>query len=545
LRALAALGAVFASPQLRRLQLAWLGSIAGEFSFSVAISVYAYRQGGADAVGLVWLLRMVPAAVGAPFAALLGDRYRREWVMLAANLVRAAATAGTALLVWADAPAAPVYALGVVVALLSTIFWPAQAALLPALARTPGELTAANAASTTLEGIGSFVGPGLCGALLAATSIEAAFGATAVVFAVAALGLARVRGPEPGGASGEAGAVLRELFGGFRTVRSERPVRLLVATYGVWALVTGALNVLVVVTAIELLDLGEGGVGLLNAAIGIGGLVGAVAALAVARRRRLTGTLVLGMLVWSAPVALLAARPDALVAVALLGVAGAGYILMDISTLTLVQRVVPDEVRARVLGIIEGLWVGTIGLGAALTPAVIDLAGVRGALLGCGLVLPAFAVVALHGLRRIDAGDVPERELDVLRRVPFLEVLPEHALEALASAAIERTAEPGEAIVREREAGDRFYVVVRGMLEVTARGVRLSMLGPGSYFGEIALLRDVPRTATVRAVEPAELLALDRNDFLGAVSGYEPSATEADSVVRSRLRASLRLRRTL
>jgi MFS family permease len=545
LKALAALGAVFASPQLRRLQLAFLGSIAGEYSFSVAISVYAYRQGGADAVGLVWLLRMVPAAVGAPFAALLGDRYRRESVMLVGNLVRAAATAGTALLVWADAQAAPVYALGIVVALLSTIFWPAQAALLPALARTPGELTAANAASTTLEGIGSFVGPGLCGALLAATSIEEAFGATAAVFVLAALGLTRVRGPEPAGGSGKANAVLRELFGGFRAVRAEPPVRLLVTTYGVWALVTGALNVLVVVTAIELLDIGEGGVGLLNAAMGIGGLAGAVAALAVARRRRLTGALVIGMLVWSACVALLAVRPGAAGAVALLGVAGAGYILMDVATLTLVQRVVRDEVRARVLGIVEGLWVGAIGLGAALTPLVIDLAGVRGALVGCGLVLPVFALLALRGLRRIDAADVPERELGLLRRVPFLDVLPEPALEALAEAAVERHAEPGEAIVRERESGDRFYVVVSGAVEATARGVHLSTLGPGGYFGEIALLRDVPRTASVHAVEPTELLALDRSDFLGAVAGYEPSATEADTVVRSRLRSSLRLRRTV
>jgi MFS family permease len=192
--AFAALRAVFASPALRRLQLAWLGSIAGEFSYSVAFSVYAYRQGGAPAVGLVWLLRMIPAAIGAPFAALLGDRYPRERVMLAANVVRAAATAATALAILGDAPAAVVYGLGVVVALLSTIFWPAQAALLPSLARTPAELTAANTASTTLEGIGSFVGPALCGLLLAETSIELAFAATAGVFAASALALAAVRG---------------------------------------------------------------------------------------------------------------------------------------------------------------------------------------------------------------------------------------------------------------------------------------------------------------------------------------------------------------
>jgi MFS family permease len=542
---LAALGAVFASPTLRRLQLAWLGSIAGEFSFSVAISVYAYRQGGAGAVGLVWLLRMVPAAVGAPFAALLGDRYPRQRVMLVANLVRAAATACTAVAILADSPPAPVYALGIVVALLSTIFWPAQAALLPTLARTPAELTAANAASTTLEGIGSFVGPALCAVLLAETSIELAFAATAVVFAAAALVLSSVHAPAPAGAQPAAGAVLSELFSGFEVVAVEPPVRLLVGMYGAWALVTGALNVLVVVAAIELLDLGEAGVGLLTAAIGIGGLVGAVAALALVGRRRLSGALALGTLVWSLPIGLVGVWPEPAVAVVLLGVVGVGNILIDVAGLTLVQRAVRDEVRTRVLGIIEGLWVGTIGLGAAATPAVIGLVGLRNALWIWALVLPLFTLACWSGLRALDARGVRERELSLLGDVPFLALLPRHTLEALAAAAATVSVEAGEAIVREREAGDRFYVVAHGVAEVTAAGRHVATIRPGGYFGEIALLRDVTRTATVTAVEPTELLALDRADFLVAVTGYAESTAAADRVVRTRLRGLVGVRRAV
>jgi MFS family permease len=537
--AFAALRAVFASPALRRLQFAWLGSIAGEFAYSVALSVYAYRQGGAPAVGLVWLLRMIPAAIGAPFAAMLGDRYRRERVMLAANVVRAAATAATALAILGDAPAAIVYALGVVVALLSTIFWPAQAAVLPTLARTPAELTAANTASTTLEGIGSFVGPALCGLLLAETSIELAFAVTAAVFAASALTLAGVHGPAPRAAQDGAAAVLDELFGGFRAVASDPPVRLLVAMYGAWALVTGALNVLIVVAAIELLDLGEGGVGLLTAAIGVGGLAGAVAALALVVRQRLARFLALGIAVWSVPLALVGLWPEPAAAVVLLGLLGLGNIIIDVAGLTLLQRVVRDEVRTRVLGLIEGLWVGTIGVGAAVTPALIELVGVRAAFAIWGLFLPVVTLAAWRGLSRLDDAAVPEQELALLRRVSFLGVLPAPALEALAAQAARVQAPKGTRVVREGEPGDRFYVIESGRVEVSTRGNPLGPLGPGDSFGEIALLRDVPRTATVMAVQDTQLLVLDRPHFLAVVTGYADAAEAAHAVARTRLRGAI------
>jgi MFS family permease len=541
--ALAALRAIFASPALRRLQVAWLGSIAGEFSYSVALSVYAYRQGGAGAVGLVWLLRTIPAAAGAPFAALLGDRYRRELVMLAANVVRAAATGGTALAILADAPAALPYALGVLVALLSTIFWPAQAALLPSLARTPAELTAANTASTTLEAVGGSLGSALCGFLLAATSIELAFAATAAVFAASALTLTGVRAPAPTAASSTAAAVLSELFGGFRTVAAEPQVRLLVGVYGAWAFVTGALNVLVVVSAIELLDLGEGGVGLLNAAISVGGLVGAIAALALVARQLLARLLVLGTVVWSLPIALLGVWPEAAAAVVLLAVLGVGYVLIDVAALTLLQRTVRDEVRSRVLGIIEGLWVGTIGIGAAVTPVLIDLVGVRVALAIWGAVLPVATLAAWRALHALDAFAPPTRELGVLHGVPFLRTLPGPTLEALAAQADWVRVPSGETIVRAGEHGDRFYVVADGDVEVSMDGKRIAELGAGDFFGEIALLRDVPRTATVTAVRDTALLALERADFLAAVTGYAESAAAADAVVRTRLRGAVAVRR--
>jgi MFS family permease len=510
---LAEVRAVFGNRALRRCELAWVASIAGEFAYAVVLAVYAYRDGGAAAVGAVWLVRTIPAAVAAPFLSLVADRYRRERVLMAAGVVRAAATAATLAAVALDAPWAA-YGFAVLVAVVSTLSWPAQAALLPSLARTPGELTAANAASTSLEGLGTFLGPALCGALLAATSVEAAFAAVALVFLTSALPLAGVSTPRRS-REAESGAVLLEFAGGVRAVAGDRDVRLLVSLFTVWALAQGGLAVLIVVAAIEMLDIGEGGVGLLNATIGVGGVAGAALALALVTERTVHRTLLVGAFVWSLPISLLAATGEPVVAVALLAVLGVGNIVLDTSLLTLLQRAAPEEVQARVFGLVEALWVGAIGLGAAAVSVLIDLVGDRGALVVSGLVLPAVALAAWPRL----AGLAPpaSRELGLLRRVPFLAALSQPALEALAARLERLTVQPSSAVVRVGDVGDRFYVVADGELEVDLPGAVPRTLAAGDYFGEIALLHDVPRTATVTARTAALVLALERDDFLAAV----------------------------
>ena len=534
-QALSAAVAVFRNRDLRRLELSWLGSIAGEFSYAVVISVYAYRQGGATAVGVVWVVRMVPAAFAAPFLSVAGDRWRREVVMVIGNLVRGGATAATVLAVWMDGPPALVYALGVVVAIVSTAYWPAQAALLPALARTPNELTAANTASSTLEGIGSFAGPALAGGLLALTSTEVAFAATAATFLWAAALAAPIRSEAPPSGVGPGRNAVREVLAGFGALREHPRVRLLVTTYGAWALVSGALNVLVVVAAIELLEIGEGGVGLLNAAIGVGGLAGAVATLALAGGR-FGRLLVVGMFVWSLPIALLAVWAEPLVAVALVAIVGLGNVLLDVAALTLLQRVVPDEILSRVLGIVEGLWVGLLGAGAIAVPALIAVVDVRGALVATGLVLPLFALLVRRALNAIDAEIVvPEAEIDLLRRIPIFSPLPPAAIERLAASLESLRVPAGAEVIRQGDEGDRFYVLRDGSVEVETDGRTIGSFGPGYFFGEIALLRNVPRTATVRATTDSGLVAMGRDDFVGAVTGHAPAAEAADEVVAARI----------
>jgi MFS family permease len=535
---LTALRDVFRNPGLRRVELAWAGSITGDWAYAVTLGVYAYERGGATAVGIVGVIRFIPSAALAPFAALLADRYPRERVMLAADLIRMLVLAGTSLAVFLSAPAGAVYALAGVTAIVSTAFQPAQAALLPALARQPSELTAANIASSTIESVGSFAGPALGGLLLAVTSAGVVFALTAATFLWSALNVARIRTEavhRQHDGQGERG-LARQALAGFETILAAPDLRVVVGLYAAQTLVAGALNVLVVVSALELFDLGRAGPGILNSAVGVGGLLGAGVALGLVGRRRLAGNLALGLVLWGLPLVLIGLWPTTIGALAFLAVVGVGNTLVDVAGLTLLQRAAPPEVLARVFGVLESLVVGTIGLGAIVAPVLIGLAGVRVALVATGLLLPVLALISWRVLTGIDArAHVPERELALLRAVPLFIPLPAAALEHLASSLARIGVREGEEVVRQGEPGDRFFVVAEGELEVVVDGRPGERLIPGAYFGEIALLRDVPRTATVRARSDAVLYALERDEFIGAVTGHPASAAAADAVVAARL----------
>ena len=528
--------AAFASADLRRLELAWSGSIIGQWGYEVALAVFAYRAGGATAVGVLGLVRLLPAAIVAPFAALLGDRFPRKRVMVTADLVRAGAMGGAAAAVFGGAPAAAVYALAVVTALTSTAFQPAQSALLPSLARSPEELTAANATATTLESVGFFVGPALGGLLLAVTSVGAVFSATGGLFLWSALVLARIHAESRGGPGVEAESVVRAAVAGFRAIAVESRLRLLVGLYGAQTLAAGVLRVLLVVTALRILDLGASGVGFLNSAVGVGALAGMLVVLAVIGTRRLAGVFQLGVLLWGVPLLLLGIWPSVAAALLLFGVLGVGNTLVDVAGLTLVQRTAPDEVRARVFGVLESVFLGTIGIGAILAPLLTHAFGARGALIAAGGGLAAIALPFWLPLRRLDAALAgPAHELELLRAIPIFAPLPPFTLEQLASRLSRVRVAAGEPVFRRGDPGHRFYVVGEGEVAVEPGDHPPVTLGRGGYFGEIALLRDVPRTATVTARSDTELYVLERDDFIAAVTGHAPSAEAADAVVGARL----------
>ena len=532
---LQAFRAVFANADLRRIELALAGSVTGEWAYAIALAVFAFDRGGAAAVGLVGLIRFLPAALAAPFAAVLGDRFPRGRVMVGADVLRAMAMGAAGACAIAGAPAGLVYALAGCVAIVSTAFRPAQAAVLPSLARSPEELTAANVASTTIESVGSFVGPALGGLLLAATSAGTVFLATAATFVWSGSLLVFVSAPGVPERI-EAPGLGTEALAGFKTIMAQARLRLVVALYGAQTLVNGALNVLIVVAALDLLDLGKSGPGFLNSAIGIGGLAGVVVALALVGRRRLASDFGLGLVLWGIPIALVGVWPHEAPALVLLAVLGIGNTLVDVAALTLLQRSAPDEVLARVFGVIEFVLIGAVGLGAILAPALISGLGIRGALLVTGGFLPVLAALAWPRLVRIDAeAAVPERELALLRGLPIFAPLPAATIEHLAGSLRLRRAQSGEEIIREGEPGDRFYVVGSGEVDVSADGRSLGSLGAGDSFGEIALLRPVARTATVVARGEVELFTLDRDEFVAAVTGHPESRDAADAVIGARL----------
>jgi MFS family permease len=528
---------VFRNPALRRLQLAWAGSILGTWAYGIAVVVYAYDQGGVTAVGILGLVRWVAAALVSPFAALLGDRYDRRLVMVASDLARAALIGGAAAAVIADAPAIVVYVLAVLVGIVATAFRPAQAALTPTLARTPEELTAANVVASAIESVGIFGGPAIGGLLLAATGTATVFVVTAATLLWSAVLIVGVRPAERAEqVTREPGSVREELLAGFRTIGRDRRLRLLVGLFAAQTFVDGMLNVLIVVIALEFLGAGEAAVGFLNSAVGIGGVVGAVAAAALVGRRRMAADFGLGIFIWGVPIALIAVWANEAFALVLLAVVGIGNTIVDVSGMTLMQRSAPEDVLARVFGVLESILLLTVGLGAVAAPLLLDWLGTRGALIAAGALLPILVVPSWPTLAAIDrAARIPAVQLELLRSNQIFAPLPPTTLEQLADALDEVTVRGGDAVFHQGEVGDRFYLVRDGEFEVVIDGRPGKPLGVGDSFGEIALMRDVPRTATVRARTDGVLYALDRREFLAAVTGFGPSLSAAEGVIGMRL----------
>src|SRR5581483_10218670 len=328
-----------------------------------------------------------------------------------------------------------VYVLAVTVSVMSTCFRPAEASLVAQLAETPEELTAANVCASTFDSVGAFSGPALGALFLAIGGPKVAFAAIAVAYVWSASFVARIPATGRAGLPEHVDETAEGLAAGLRAVRDEPRLKLFIGLYGIQTVVGGAFSVFVVVIALHVLSLGNAGVGFLQAATGVGSVLGAALALGLAGRRRTGGDLALGLVCFGAPLALVAAVPRTWVAVLALGVIGIGNSLVDISAVTLVQRNAPPAVAGRVFGVLEATLVGAIGIGAVVTPLLVHAFGARWALAVVGAVLPVAAALGWRALSVADAGAVvSEERLAAIAAVPFLDVLPLHAKEALASA---------------------------------------------------------------------------------------------------------------
>jgi MFS family permease len=516
---------------IRRVELAWGAAIAAEWAHFVALGVFAYDHGGTRAVGVAGLVRLLPAALIAPAAASLGDRFRRERVLLAMTIVGAAALAGSAGAFFAGSRVL-IFAFAAVLGLATTLIRPALQALLPSLARTPEELIAANGATSTIESLGTLVGPLAAGILVSVADAGAVFIAAAAALLVAAvlLTLVRVEGrveiDEPAGA-------WQMVSDGLRSIWGAADARLLIGLVAAQTFVRGCLNVLIVVAAFRVLHAGAGAVGYMTAAIGVGGLAGAVGAMTLEGRALAVpfgGALVL----WGTPLMLIAPWPETAAAVALLAVVGAANSVEDVAVFTLLQRIIPDELLTRVLGAVWGLAMGAVALGSIAAPVIVSWVGPRSAFAIVGGVLPVLVFLAYRHLVAIDRTVAPAPELALIDGVPMFAPLSVAAKERLAGKLTARPVHPGEVVIRAGERGDGFYIVGEGLFDIDAGG-RHTTAGSTDYFGEIALLRDVPRTATVTATVDSRLLELHRDDFLAAVTGHSVAHAAGHEVAESRL----------
>ena len=520
------------------MQLARLASVTGRWAYTITLAVFAYRIGGAGGVALAGIVRLAPAALTAPFAGALIHRTPLGRLLVIGGLLRALALACAGVVVLGDGSATLVYALVAIESATSTLMRPAQNSLLPLLSRTPEELTSTNLALSVIESGGVFLGPLIGAALLSGSSIGIVFLASAGAYLVSTLLLLPVKVPAATTVeeSFHRRSLLVEMAAGARAVAAEPNTRLVVLLYGAQNLVAGALNVLIVVTALRLLGMGQSGVGMLTAAVGIGGVAGGALAFARLRRGRHGTDLRLGLLLWGAPLVLLSFVSSPAAALVLLGVVGVGVTVVDVAAVTLLQRTARGDLLPHALGLLQAVFVISVAAGTLLAPVLVSSLGVRGALLVTGAFLPLLAVALTRQVSRLDAHAVFDPLLvAMLAEIPIFAPLSESALEHLASSLSQVVLPAGAIVFSQGDHGDGFYVVEDGEAEVSIDGARVHTLGPGDYFGEIALLRDVPRTATIQALTDVRLQRLERAPFIGTVTGNPTSSDAADAVIGSRL----------
>ncbi|HLY33710.1 MAG TPA: MFS transporter [Jatrophihabitantaceae bacterium] len=527
--------AIIANRQLTRVVGTWGMWITGEWAFLVVLSVTAFDRGGTAAVAVVGVIRLIPGALAGPLVSFTVDRVSRvrvlvgvllSWTVLVA-LAPAALSIGSL---------AGLYVIVGVASITSTLLRPAVSALIPQVVDRPEELAAANSTYSLLEAGGSLIGPLLAGALVSGAGTTARYLVVAAVFAIAALLAGGIRTDfKPSEHVRRAGwrRVVEPLLG-FGSLLGPRRLRVVVAVIMAQAATRGALNVLVIVAAVRLLHSGLSSTGVLFAAVGAGGLIGAVLTMTLSGQRPAL-PFVVGMSMWGLPLILIAAHPTSLFAWFGLALIGIGNSVGDVSGLTLMHRLIPDHLLGRSFGAFWALAAAASAVGSLVAPALVNAFGIRSAILVVGATMLTAALLSWFSVRHIDIDlAVDDHHIEVLRHCALLAPLTRIAVEQLARHA--RTVEiaAGSTVIREGQTGETFYVVDAGQLDASVAGALLRTLSDGDCFGEIAALNHTPRTATVTARAPSRLLALDGQDFVHAVTARGPAEQAARQMISDR-----------
>ncbi len=523
-------GDILRNGAMVRALLSFGAAFTAEWAFTVALGLVAFADGGAVAVGLVGLLRLIPAAVLAPVIATYADRMPRERVLFGSSAVRGLATLGAAGVLFADGPIWVVYALAILSTIAFTPFRASHSALMPSLCRSPDELTTVNVVRGALDSLSLIAGSLAAAVLVAVADLPAVFvfaGACALVSAVLVVRLPYDRIPVT--AKGTA-RLLTEVREGLAAVASQPGVGVVVGLVVLQAAIRGAFTVFVVVVAIDLLGGSQSDVGVLTGAVGIGALIGSLLCTLLVGSHAMTRWLGIAIVLWGAPLTIMGALPYGLVALLAAGLIGVGNAMVDVTAFTLLARMSPNEVLARVFGVLESLGALAVGAGALMAPLAIELVGVRGALIAVGGVTPVVCLLWWRRLTFIDQSVAVRSEAIVLlRQVPMLRPLPVPVIEMLARGLTRVELTTGDVVFRAGDRGEAFYILSEGAVDVVDEDRVVRTMRAGAGFGEIALLGNGLRTMTVRAAAPTELYAIRSTDFLPAVSGISGARAAAEA----------------
>src|SRR3954454_5295812 len=534
---LAPLAKLTRNPTLRRCGIGFALFNAAEYGEWIAVLVYAYNQGGAKASGVLAAAQLLPCVVIAPLLATFADRYQAGWVLVAGYAAQAVGMGLLAIALLTHAPPAAVYVFAILAAPAFNATRPTMNVVLPAAVHTPDELTAGNAALGWIESAGIMIGPIVAAGVIAIGGpgwVVAAFAAAMAVATWVSLPLTRSL---PSAEPGDAGSPIADTIDGFRALKGERGTAVLMGVLTSQSLYLGAMDVLFVVLALNELDIGQSGVGILNATFGAGGLLAVFVTVGlVGRRGRRPPPLGAAAVLTGASVALIAVWPRVAITIPLLLLANVGRSLFDVSGRTLLQRTGTPAVLGRIFGVIESVDMLGLSLGSLVVPILIGLGGTKAAIVGVGAIMPLVTLVLLPAILRADArATVPIVQIGLLRSMALFRPLPPPQVEGAARMLDPRHAPAGDVLIREGEPGDLFYLVADGDVAVTTAAGFATRLGRGEGFGEIALLSDTPRTATVTASSDASLYTLGREQFLTVITGMADVHGAARTMAAERL----------
>ncbi len=528
-------GSVLRHRDLRLLLTGELISAIGSWAYNVALAVYVYdATHSALWVSSVFLVRFIPAMFLSAYGGILAERFERVRLMITDDLLMMLWQALLAVSVLLHGPVALAIVLAGLTSVSSTSYTPAVAALIPQLAGED-DLAAANALNSTIDNLVIILGPAVGAILLLASSPAVVFGVNAATFACAAALVNRLRArshPSDVTEAGSAGPI-RQMWRGLQAIAASRSALALVSFSVLASFVYGTDTVLFVYISKLQLGTGATGYGYLLAAMGVGGILGALFVNQLAALPRLGPVITAGMAVYCLPTFALIWVHSPALAFVLEVIRGSGTLVVDVLAITALQRSVSPQMVARVFGVFFALVLAAISLGSLLAAILEGSLSLHPTLAILGLGVPALALLAYPWLHRIDSLAV-KGLAEIRGKVAFLGTLgiftggTQGTLEQLARACSDVDVPPGTVIIREGDPADALYVLREGEVDVSSRGEaaesrHLRTMGAGTYFGEIGLLERIPRTATVVARSACKLYRIDGEAFLSALTSAAAS----------------------